>query len=159
MGFQRIRHTVDLGIAMQLTNICRDIAADAALNRRYLPAGLVGDLAPGALIHPTELLRGTVRQCVATLLDCADTYYQSGELGLSYLPARARSSILVAARMYHVQRVRQRDIADLLGVSQASVTSSPPFCASGCWACRPSSMRPRPSILNWRNERVLPGVR
>ena len=106
-------HAVDLGMAMQLTNICRDIAADAALNRRYLPAGLVGDLAPGALIHPTGLLRGTVRQCVATLLDCADTYYQSGELGLSYLPARARSSILVAARMYRAigRQLRARDYA------------------------------------------------
>lgn len=94
-------HAVDLGIAMQLTNICRDIAADAVLDRRYLPADLVGDLAPEALINPTGILRDTLRQCVATLLDCADTYYQSGELGLSYLPARARSSILVAARMYH----------------------------------------------------------
>lgn len=29
---------VDLGVAMQLTNICRDVAADAAMGRVYLPA-------------------------------------------------------------------------------------------------------------------------
>ena len=45
-------HAIDLGIAMQLTNICRDIATDAAANRRYLPASLIGDLAPEELIKP-----------------------------------------------------------------------------------------------------------
>lgn len=93
-------HAVDLGIAMQLTNICRDIAADAAAGRRYLPASMVGDLAPEQLLHPAGELRAELQACVATLLDCADTYYQSGELGLSYLPVRARGSMLVAARVY-----------------------------------------------------------
>ena len=39
-------HAVDLGIAMQLTNICRYVADDARMGRRYLPASLVGDVAP-----------------------------------------------------------------------------------------------------------------
>jgi phytoene synthase len=45
-------HAVDLGIAMQLTNLCRDVAADARMGRRYLPASLVGDIAPPDLIEP-----------------------------------------------------------------------------------------------------------
>jgi phytoene synthase len=89
-----------LGIAMQLTNICRDIAADADVDRRYLPATLVGDLAPVQLLHPTAHLRAHVQDCIGMLLDCADTYYHSGELGLSYLPWRARGGILVASRVY-----------------------------------------------------------
>ena len=93
-------HAVDLGIAMQLTNICRDIAADAVVDRRYLPATMVGDLAPAQLLNPTVHLRAHVQDCIGMLLDCADTYYQSGELGLSYLPLRGRGGILVAARVY-----------------------------------------------------------
>jgi phytoene synthase len=93
-------HAVDLGIAMQLTNICRDVAADAEVDRRYLPASMIGEVAPDLLRNPTGQLRGQVQDCILKLLDCADTYYQSGELGLSYLPLRARGGILVAARVY-----------------------------------------------------------
>lgn len=93
-------HAVDLGVAMQLTNICRDIGADAALGRRYIPASMVGALAPAALINPAAALQPQLKQCVATLLNDADVYYRSGERGLSYLPLRARAGMLVAARVY-----------------------------------------------------------
>ncbi len=94
-------HAVDLGMAMQLTNICRDISADAAAGRRYLPATMVGDLTCEQLLQADDALRENLQACVLALLDCADTYYASGELGLSYLPLRARTSMLVAARVYH----------------------------------------------------------
>lgn len=93
-------HAVDLGIAMQLTNICRDINADAELDRRYLPASIVGELSPSRLLQLDAEEREKLQSCVVTLLDCAEIYYQSGELGLSYLPLRARASMLVAARVY-----------------------------------------------------------
>lgn len=103
-------HAIDLGIGMQLSNICRDVAADAASGRRYLPASMVGDLPPEALIDPAEALRPLLRRCIAVLLDHADTYYRSGEAGLAYLPIGARSAILVAARLYRAigTRLRQR---------------------------------------------------
>lgn len=91
---------IDLGMAMQLTNICRDVQADALVDRRYIPSALVNDLPPSELIHPSEEHKKLVQQAVATLLNRADDYYQSGELGLSYLPFRARLAILVAARLY-----------------------------------------------------------
>jgi len=91
---------IDLGMAMQLTNICRDVQADALVDRRYLPSALVNGLAPSELIQPSEEHKHLVKQAVATLLDLADDYYQSGEKGLSYLPFRARLAILVAARLY-----------------------------------------------------------
>ncbi len=106
-------HAVDLGIAMQLTNICRDIAEDAAAGRRYLPASLVGELAPDELIFPADAMQHRLRECVAALLERADRYYASGESGLSYLPFRARGGILVAARVYRAigTRLRARDHA------------------------------------------------
>ena len=95
-----LMHAADLGIAMQLTNICRDIAEDAAAGRRYLPATLCGEIEPAALILPGESLQTKVCCSVATLLQHAENFYQSGERGLPYLPLRARCSILVAARVY-----------------------------------------------------------
>jgi 15-cis-phytoene synthase len=93
-------HAVDLGIAMQLTNLCRDVADDARMGRRYLPASLVGEAAPAELIDPSPALRPMVRAAVARLLALAETYYASGEAGLPFLPVRARAGILVAGRVY-----------------------------------------------------------
>jgi phytoene synthase len=106
-----LAHAVDLGIAMQLTNISRDISEDAEAGRRYLPATLVGELTPDELISPTESLQPLVRSSLENLLDLADQFYQSGELGLPYLPFRARCGILVAARVYGAigTRLRQRN--------------------------------------------------
>jgi phytoene synthase len=106
-----LAHAVDLGIAMQLTNISRDISEDAEAGRRYLPATLVGELTPDELISPTESLQPLVRSSLEKILDLADQFYQSGELGLPYLPFRARCGILVAARVYGAigTRLRQRD--------------------------------------------------
>ncbi len=93
-------HAVDLGIAMQLTNLCRDVSADARMGRRYLPASLVGDIAPTELIEPSPALQPALRAAVARLLALAETYYASGEAGLPFLPVRARAGILVAGRVY-----------------------------------------------------------
>ncbi len=95
-----LRHALDLGIGMQLTNICRDVSEDARAGRRYLPASRVGALAPEQLIVPAISLQPLLRRCLAELLAQAERYYHSGEQGLPYLPLRARGAILVAARLY-----------------------------------------------------------
>jgi phytoene desaturase len=112
-----LRHAVDLGIAMQLTNICRDVAADAADGRRYLPGSMIGDLAPQALVDPALSLQPRLQACIDELLDTADRYYRSGEAGLAHLPVGARGSILVAARVYRAigTRLRQHGNAYWLG--------------------------------------------
>ncbi len=97
---EALPHAIDLGIAMQLTNICRDVREDAVLGRRYLPATLVGPLEPMALVDPTASVRATVTHALQLLLDAADRHYASGERGLRYLPAAASTGILVAARAY-----------------------------------------------------------
>ncbi len=97
---EALPHAIDLGIAMQLTNICRDVREDALMGRRYLPATLVGPLEPIELVDPATSVRATVTPALRLLLDTADRYYASGEEGLRYLPARARTGILVAARVY-----------------------------------------------------------
>lgn len=93
-------HAIDLGMAMQLTNICRDVAEDALMNRRYLPASLIGDMDPIALINPNEQTQSKIKNTLIKMLDNADVYYQSGHDGLCFLPIRARFGIVIASGLY-----------------------------------------------------------
>lgn len=104
-----IPFAIDLGIAMQLTNISRDVGSDARLGRRYLPATWVGDVAPEAIVMPNEMQQAILRKGTRRTLELAEIYYRSGESGLGYLPWRARLAILAAARMYRAigQQVAQ----------------------------------------------------
>lgn len=106
-------HAIDLGIAMQLTNICRDVQEDAINGRRYLPASLSGSIEPSALVNPLHEHKPQLQQSVKTLLNLADVYYLSGERGLAYLPVAARMGIWIASRIYHEigARLKQRDHA------------------------------------------------
>jgi phytoene desaturase len=112
-----LRHAIDLGIAMQLTNICRDVQADALEGRRYLPASLIGNIEPQALVKPVPPLCEQLKICIDHLLQTADKYYVSGEAGLAHLPLGARCSILVAARSYQAigTKLRQQGNAYWLG--------------------------------------------
>ncbi len=89
----------DLGCAMQLTNICRDVAEDAAGGRRYLPATLC-PWPPEALCAPSSEARLDVSRAVAAVLDRADALYASGHAGLAALPLRLRIAVAIAAALY-----------------------------------------------------------
>lgn len=91
---------IDLGIAMQLTNIARDVGEDARMGRRYLPASWIGDVPAADIAAPDLALQHELRAATQRLLALADRYYASGEAGLAFLPLRARLAILSAARMY-----------------------------------------------------------
>lgn len=94
-------HAIDLGIAMQLTNISRDVLEDAYLNRLYLPSdGVAGTITPEDIVAGNRIARHKAWLGVRDLLGVAETYYQSGWQGLDYLPFRARLAIAVAAKVY-----------------------------------------------------------
>ena len=97
-------HAVDLGIAMQLTNIARDVLEDASMGRRYLPATWVGGMAPTQILAVANCdpspERDTISTAVTRLLLLAEPYYDSGIMGLVYLPPRAHLAIAVAAQVY-----------------------------------------------------------
>jgi len=93
-------HAIDLGIAMQLTNICRDVCEDAQRGRRYLPSDLVGDIAPENVLSPSKEQAQVIRQALKHLLEEAEIRYQSGIAGLCFLPLQSRTAILIAALSY-----------------------------------------------------------
>ena len=51
-------HAVDLGIAMQLTNIARDVVEDAKMGRRYLPGTWVSDMTPEDIVAAADDPKG-----------------------------------------------------------------------------------------------------
>jgi phytoene synthase len=90
---------IDLGIAMQLTNISRDILEDAQMGRRYLPASWI-DLPASVIANADIACQQQVADAAKRLLDLAENYYQSALLGIQLLPLRSRLSITVALRVY-----------------------------------------------------------
>ncbi|WP_180982587.1 phytoene/squalene synthase family protein [Methylocella silvestris] len=90
----------DLGIAFQLTNIVRDVVADAALGRFYLPQNWLDEVG----ILPCEIGERRHREKVfrisARLLDVADDYYRSALIGIGRLPFRSAWAIASARRIY-----------------------------------------------------------
>lgn len=95
-----LKHAADLGIAMQLTNIARDITEDAAMGRIYLPLDWLGE----AEIAPDEIAAPRHREKLAILtlrlLREADLYYRSGDAGLWHLSFRSACAVSAARQVY-----------------------------------------------------------
>ena len=79
-------HAKDLGTAMQLTNILRDIGEDLGRGRVYLPQE---DLRRAGVTEE-DLLQGRVTRNFRALMEMqiarARRYYESGRAGLRFLP-------------------------------------------------------------------------
>jgi phytoene synthase len=91
---------IDLGIAMQLTNIARDVGEDAAVGRVYLPATWLNGVSAADMVDPNPEQQKTLQEATQRILKLADVYYQSGLAGVRYLPPGARYGIVVAAMVY-----------------------------------------------------------
>lgn len=96
---------IDLGIAMQLTNICRDVLEDAQRGRAYLPATRLGaaGIEPAtftARVQDDSIDKTAVADVVRQLLLLADDFYCRADLGMGFIPLRSRVAILVASRVY-----------------------------------------------------------
>ena len=70
---------IELGVAMQLTNIARDVVEDRNKNRKYIE-------------HDFQKIRQTLK--------VADEYYISAFKAIKTIPANSRFAILVARRVY-----------------------------------------------------------
>ena len=98
-------HASHLGIAMQLTNVCRDVAEDWGRGRLYLPREVLGAAVFDFLMtrrdepFPADI-SGAVAPALRSLLRLADRYYASGEQGFAYLGTRARLAVRTAGLVY-----------------------------------------------------------
>ena len=94
------QHAIDLGVAMQLTNISRDVEADAKMGRIYLPHDWLGLDNCQDILKPNRNSQAKIIFAIKKTLNLSEHYYKSGFSGLSYIPFRQRFSILVAAKLY-----------------------------------------------------------
>ena len=97
-----LRRAQDLGLAFQITNICRDITEDAVAGRIYLPsdklAGVGVAVTPGAILAVENY--PAVFSVASDLLGLAEAYYRSSRVGLRFLPFRAALAIAAARGIY-----------------------------------------------------------
>ncbi len=91
----------DLGVAMQLTNIARDIGEDAMERRLYLPTTWLEDagMTPEAFLQdptPNKAVRAMVKRLVME----ANRLYFRSEAGIGALPLGCRPGIYAARHIY-----------------------------------------------------------
>jgi phytoene synthase len=101
-----------LGVAMQMTNVARDVLEDAREGRRYLPGVWVRNALPQEIMASIEH-RSDIASAVRRLLDLADEYYALAAEGFPLIPSRSRRGIAIAAAVYREIGVslRQRKCA------------------------------------------------
>ena len=78
-SYNSLKAAIDLGIAMQLTNIARDVMEDSKRNRQYINSNF-----------------NTITQT----LKIADLFYDSSFVSIREIPIKSRFAILVARRLY-----------------------------------------------------------
>ena len=74
-----LKSAIDLGVAMQLTNISRDVTEDSKNNRSYINDNFAE---------------------ISSTIKLADTFYKNSFLSIKDIPMSFRFSILVARRVY-----------------------------------------------------------
>lgn len=98
---QLLARATELGVAMQLSNIARDVGEDARNGRLYLPRDWMCE----AGIDPEQWLTEpcysrALASVVARLLEHADALYQRADVGIAGLPRECRFGITAARRIY-----------------------------------------------------------
>jgi 15-cis-phytoene synthase len=119
-----VARACDLGVAMQFTNIARDVGEDARAGRLYLPLSWLRD----AGIDPDLWLANPaftpeIAAIVQRLLEAADVLYARATLGIANLPIGCRPGIY-AARALYAEIGRELERGGLDSVSKRAVVST-----------------------------------
>ncbi|MFC3614260.1 15-cis-phytoene synthase [Lutimaribacter marinistellae] len=100
-GADALARACDLGVAMQLTNIARDVGEDAREGRLYLPLEWLSeeDIEPKAFLAAPRIGEG-LSSVIRRLLREAERLYSRAETGIALLPLDARPGIYAARYIY-----------------------------------------------------------
>ena len=95
-----LQRAVELGIALQLTNILRDIGEDAQHNRIYLPQEEIEQFG----YSEEKLLQGVINNAFCDLvrfqIKRAHDYYQQAQPGIALLSADCRLAVRLSEELY-----------------------------------------------------------
>ena len=134
----RDRHALaraaDLGVAMQLTNIARDVGEDALEGRLYLPLEWLehSGIDPDAFLADPQGTKA-VRTMVKRLLIEAERLYVRSEAGIGALPVASRPGIFAARFIYAAIGTRLRAMGHN-SVAARAFTSRPQKAALAGWS-------------------------
>ena len=154
----------ELGVAMQLTNIARDVGEDARAGRLYLPhAWLVeAGVQPAAWLSEPVFNAG-IAAVVQRLLQAAELLYRRAECGVAALPRDCRPAIQ-AARLVYAEIGREVEAAGLDSVTQRAVVRRSRKLALMARAsitllvapARPADTEPLPAVRHMVDAAALP---
>jgi 15-cis-phytoene synthase len=121
---QSLARACELGVAMQLTNIARDVGEDARHGRLYLPLAWMREagLDPDAWLTAPHF-DARLASVIARLLAEAERLYARGECGVCGLPRDCRPAIQ-AARLVYAEIGHALDAAGLDSVSRRTVVGT-----------------------------------
>ena len=91
---------IDLGIAMQLINISRDIYEDSLRNRIYLPESLMGKHSAKEIAYPTKEIAAKIDLTRKKLINLANIYFASASKAIDHLPRGAGLAVKLASALY-----------------------------------------------------------
>ena len=119
-----VARACELGVAMQLTNIARDVGEDAAAGRLYLPLTWMREagIDPDAWLREPKFNAGIAR-IVVRLLKAADDLYKRAGQGIAALPRDCRPAIQ-AARLIYAEIGREIERKGTDSVTKRAVVSS-----------------------------------
>jgi phytoene synthase len=116
-----VSRACDLGVAMQLTNIARDVGEDARCGRLYLPLDWLREAGIDAevwLARPQCDAR--LKSVVARLLKAAAELYARADAGIANLPTACRPG-MYAARLLYAEIGHELERRGLDSVNQRAV--------------------------------------
>ncbi|MEL6701717.1 MAG: phytoene/squalene synthase family protein, partial [Pseudomonadota bacterium] len=148
----------DLGVAMQLTNIARDVGEDARARRIYLPLEWMDEAGIAVETFFAEPLPvAPVRRMVKRLLAEADRLYLRSTSGIAALPLEARPGIFAARYIYAGigREVRRNGFDSISRRAHTSKAQKAGWLARSVLESGVSVIMPQPAVLYGR---ALPEV-
>ena len=91
---------IDLGIAMQLVNISRDIYEDSLRNRVYMPESLIGKYSAKEIANPNEETARKIDEARKKIIKLANIYFDSASRAIDHLPKGASLAVKLASALY-----------------------------------------------------------
>jgi phytoene synthase len=91
---------IDLGIALQLTNVARDVLEDAQRARYYLPREWIDPETIKAAIGGDGAAIQEVDGSIKRLVELAEVFYNSAFEGLWFIRSRNRPAVYFASMLY-----------------------------------------------------------
>ncbi len=124
-GDKARQHAIDLGLAMQLTNICRDVREDWEFGRIYLPQ----DDMKRCGVSESDIADGVVneqfRELMRLQIDRARSYFASGRQLLPHLSRRSRACPAALGYIYggvleQIERADYDVFSQRIGLSKSA---------------------------------------